>query len=216
MAKTGISDVTALVGSVARTDFNTHKHSSPGFTDRGDPASEDIEFFRTDDVNTATNANHLIDINADFANDGYVIGDWIYNTDDVTSAQVTNVAPTDLTLDADIFPVIGGIGVNYQGSPYLFDGGSFNDLDLSGIVTDPTATQILVTLEMESGQIQSEINFRKKGNIQEDNMAFCATTTSDIFHRFERILFCNSNQVVEFQGTDPPWTYVSLTVRGWK
>lgn len=54
-------------------------------------------------TNTATSVNHLIDSGATFSADGVVSGDRVNNVTDGTSAEVTNVTATDLTLDADIF-----------------------------------------------------------------------------------------------------------------
>ena len=56
----------------------------------------------TADGNTA---NHLIDAGSgDFVNDGVVVGDTAYNITDGTSALVTVVAATDLTLASYAFP----------------------------------------------------------------------------------------------------------------
>jgi hypothetical protein len=82
-------------------------------------------------------ANHLIDVGSgDFVNDGVVVGDVAYNTDDGTSALVTAVAATDLTLASDAFP--DGNEAYEVGTRFIDPGGTAADegsWDLSGSYT---------------------------------------------------------------------------------
>lgn len=52
---------------------------------------------------TSTSANHLIDAAADFVTEGVQNGYLVINSTTMTSARVTNVTATDLTLNANIF-----------------------------------------------------------------------------------------------------------------
>ena len=52
---------------------------------------------------TATLNNHLVDISKSFITSGVISGQIVHNIVNNTYANITNVAPTDLTLDADIF-----------------------------------------------------------------------------------------------------------------
>jgi len=54
---------------------------------------------------TSASASHLVDSGASFITGHVKVGYTVNNTDDTTSALVTNVTATDLTLDADIFPL---------------------------------------------------------------------------------------------------------------
>ncbi len=97
----------------------------------------------------------------------------------------------------------------------LTEDGNWNDLDLSSIVPSG-ATAVLLGVDITDDAVGSTILLRKNGNSNEVNMGIVRTQIAGVERSADRIVFCDVNQVIEYQATAVVWSSILFTVRGWR
>ncbi len=93
--------------------------------------------------------------------------------------------------------------------------GTWNDLDLSSIVTDSSATAILFRIQVEDGAVNSIMAFRKNGNSNGAAIAEVRTQAANILSDSVMTIPCDSGQVIEYMGSNLTFSKINLAVLGW-
>lgn len=91
---------------------------------------------------------------------------------------------------------------------------SWHDLDLSAIVPAGAPT-VFMALEVEDGQAENYIKFRKKGNTNSENVQEIRTQVAGIRNTMTGLVSLDTDRKLEYMTTATTWTRINLTVRGW-
>lgn len=92
--------------------------------------------------------------------------------------------------------------------------GTWHDLDCSSIV--PTgAVAILFVIALQDNAIKSDFFLRKNGNINNWTMQGLRSAVANVYFDGNFTVPCDSNQVVEYRGTNISFTDIYLTIVGW-
>ncbi len=92
--------------------------------------------------------------------------------------------------------------------------GTWNDLDLSSVVTAPSAL-VHIRIKLIDDATNSEMLFRKKGNSNTANHAAIRTLVAAIFHVADIFVLCNSDRIIQYRGTNEAFSEIYLNIRGW-
>jgi len=137
-----------------------------------------------------------------------------------------NLVYTDSSRGWEVVSEIGAGGTNYRyvdrGDPTSWDwevgdlttNGGWHDLDCSSIVSSD-AVSIVFKLAIQDGVAGSTILLRKNGNSNAYNTCAIRTQIADIYNDAVFIVPCDSNQVVEYYGTNTGFSAVSICIMGW-
>ena len=91
---------------------------------------------------------------------------------------------------------------------------NWHDLDLSGIVP-AGAKAVLVTVVLLSATASTSLTLRKKGNTLEVNVARMTTTVANLTHIADLACPISTTRFIQYNILDIPWTFLSLSVKGW-
>ena len=92
--------------------------------------------------------------------------------------------------------------------------GNWHDLDLSSILPKGN---ILLRFELliEDNAINSLIEFRNNGNVNDINVTALRTQVSNIPTNNNMHVLCDSNRLIEYRCTNTTWSAITLVVLGW-
>lgn len=147
-----------------------------------------------------------------------------HNTDGTHIVDITaehNTDGTHSTVTAD--EVITDYGFFYdRGDPASVDftvgsfvtDGTWRDLDLSSIVP-ADAKAVLLRVDVIDNVVASYFEMRKNGNANAINVAIVQTIVANMHHYENFIVKCDSNRVIEYNGSNVAFTGIDVTVRGW-
>lgn len=93
--------------------------------------------------------------------------------------------------------------------------GTWNDLDLSSIVTDTDAKAILFKISIQDGATGSSMKFRKNGNSQAYNTNEIETQVAAITQTITMVVPCDTSQVIEYNGSNVTFEVIAFMVLGW-
>lgn len=91
---------------------------------------------------------------------------------------------------------------------------TWNDLDLSGIV-DSGTTAVLLKVIVKDGAVESTMLFRKNGNSNEHNAGGIQTQVVDVAMTSDIIVPCDSDGVIEYNGSNLTFSAIDVVVKGW-
>jgi hypothetical protein len=91
---------------------------------------------------------------------------------------------------------------------------TWNDLDCSSIVPEDAIAIILYVKIRHSGA-NKILKFRKNGNSNEYNIMHLKTQVADITTQQQGIVFCDSDRVIEYYGSDITFDLIDITIIGW-
>ncbi len=93
--------------------------------------------------------------------------------------------------------------------------GTWNDLDLSGIIG--TGVKLVhLRVSIEDGAANSGMYFRENGNSNAYNFSGGATAVANVDNHIDDcFVMCDSNGVIEYLGSNLAFTRIDLVVRGW-
>ena len=91
---------------------------------------------------------------------------------------------------------------------------AWHRLDLSSIVPSD-AIMVKLFVRIKDGAIDSYILFRKRGNAYSYNRSELRTQVANQFTSGDIDVFCDSNQVIEYYGSNLTFTKIDVTVKGW-
>lgn len=92
--------------------------------------------------------------------------------------------------------------------------GSWNNLDLSGIVPAGAKT-VLLRVILRDGAIGQSLAFRKNGNANTVNAAEVVNQVANINLDTDVMVSCDTDRVIEYNGSNVVWDVIRMTVRGW-
>jgi hypothetical protein len=92
--------------------------------------------------------------------------------------------------------------------------GNWHDLNLSTIVSDG-AKKILLWVRVEDNVAASAFNVRKNGNTNSYNSDTISTQVANVSNYGTLIVDCDTNRVIEYNGTNVAFVNISIVVRGW-
>lgn len=92
---------------------------------------------------------------------------------------------------------------------------TWNDLDLSSIVTDSNAKAVLLFIDVKDDVADSAIRFRKNGNSNEVAVSVARTQIVDQTLQFNLTVSMDASQVIEYNGDNLTFSTINITVLGW-
>lgn len=119
----------------------------------------------------------------------------------------------------------GGMSWVHRGDPGTWDyedgfGGLFikdwtwHDLDMSAVVP-PGAKLVLFCLTMTAYAAGNLIRFRKKGQVNQNNMSERITQVDGISQSFDVWITPDDNAFIQYLAAPDDWLVIDITVRGW-
>lgn len=122
----------------------------------------------------------------------------------------------------------GGGGLTWvnRGDPDTWDwewaaeGGDFimdwywHDLDMSAVVP-PGAVLVLFVLHLTASAAGNLIRFRKKGQVNSNNISERITQVATVPQSFDVWVMPDDNAVIQYLGAATNWSVIDITVRGW-
>lgn len=92
--------------------------------------------------------------------------------------------------------------------------GTWQDLDLSGIVPEKTKA-VFILGHLEGPAVDWKISFRKKGNVNDIVHGGMETLRAGIQRHRSSIVALDDNRVIQYNADNENWTTLSLAVKGW-
>lgn len=92
--------------------------------------------------------------------------------------------------------------------------GAYHDLSLAGIITDSTATRVLLRVEFVGNAAGRRLSFRKKGNANPYNLASRLARVANITDSFDATVSLGSGRSVSYN-LAVGITTCNILVRGW-
>ncbi|KKN03290.1 hypothetical protein LCGC14_1109260, partial [marine sediment metagenome] len=110
-------------------------------------------------------------------------------------------------------PDLSGSGhADYLESDLTLDG-TWNDLDLSAIVSAGAAA-VLLAVQIKDNLVGPEIEFRENGDTNIYNRSRARTVISNVYFGYDLIVAVDGNRVIEYKG-NPGIDNIFIIIRGW-
>jgi len=92
---------------------------------------------------------------------------------------------------------------------------TWRDLDLSSIVTDSTATAVLLRVQVTDDATSSIVSFRENGNTNTINVSHIRTIVANSTIFGDKIVSVDSSRIIEYRTANLTFTAIDITVAGW-
>jgi hypothetical protein len=94
--------------------------------------------------------------------------------------------------------------------------GTWNDLDLSGVIPEDGAGMLaLIHAEVKDDASGSAFSVREKGNSNARNVGSVVTQAANVVATGDLWVLVDESMVVQYMGTNVAFTSIDLCVRGW-
>lgn len=157
------------------------------------------------------------------------LGDMLKSVYDTDNSGVVDAVPVHKTSHQDAgSDEINASGLagrtNYvdRGDPAAADfaqgdlttDGTWQDLDLSGIVPEGAVCVVLQVLIYDDHP-GSYIRFRKKGNTNTQNAYGIRIQLALMYTESNGLVSCDANRVIQYMASDITWDQIRIVVKGW-
>ena len=186
-------DAAATAGYIgaASNDGVLRTGTGLSYTDGGDFVTLDLDINAlTADASPVGSTDYVATYDATASTEKKVLLDNFHRFVDRGDPASTDYDETTLTLD-----------------------GTWNDLDLSSIVPANAVAVALATV-IKDNAVGSRVKFRKNGNSNTINVSQAYVTVANVFSAYDQIVACDSNRVIEYEGTSGTDSF-DVTVKGW-
>lgn len=92
--------------------------------------------------------------------------------------------------------------------------GNWHDLDLREIVPEG-AYAVMLDLRVKDDAIDSELLFRKDDDANSFSQKGVRTQVVNQYNEATRIIFCNSDRIIQYMGSNVTFTEIDVMVAGW-
>jgi hypothetical protein len=93
--------------------------------------------------------------------------------------------------------------------------GTWRDLDLSTVVPNG-AREVLLSVSLIDDVYGSILRFRKNGDSNTYNVSDIATQVANVQICADLIVYCDTNRVIEYYGSNVAFTSIRITIKGWR